>query len=169
MDKSTRFYEWIVRAEHSNDTQHLQLERLTRPLRVGKVATPDSLDDMTIGQMVQLSECQDGRGMFYTICSVLLGMDKKAVDNCWAVDIVRFCGWVLGQVQRINALFDSVKGKPTAEEVRAGVEQLKFGVFDHEEVTNVPWVRVYKCMQMDNEVKEFNKRLAKEYSNGHRR
>ena len=85
-------------------------------------------------------------------------------------------------MQRINALFDSVKGKPTKEEEKAGIDKLKFGVFglidwyalrmgitDHEEVTKVPWGRGYKCLEMDNKRHEFDKRLAKIYEDEHRR
>ena len=182
MDTSTRFREWIVRAEFSRDTERLELEKLTRPLKVGKVRTPDNLDNMTIGQMVQLADCKNVRDMFYTVCRVLLGTNKEQVDDSWAVDVVRFCGWVAGRLQRINALFDSVKGKPTKEEEKAGIDKLKFGVFglidwyalrmgitDHEEVTKVTWGRVYKCLEMDNKRHEFDKRLAKIYEDEHRR
>ena len=83
-------------------------------------------------------------------------------------------------MQKINKLFDSVKSKPTKEEERAGIENLKFGVFglidwyalrmgitDHEEVTKVTWGRVYKCLEMDNKKRDFEKRLAEVYRNEH--
>lgn len=182
MNKNITFSQWIIRAEFSNDIEHLPLESFTRPLRIGRISTPTSLDDMTIGQMVQMSSCKSGRDMFYTVCRVLLGMSAKQVDSSKAVDVVRFCGWVLGKVKVINDLFDSVKSKPTAEEERAGISKLAFGIFglidwyalrmgiaDHEEVTNVTWVRVYKCLDMDNKKREFEKRLAKVYNDEHRR
>ncbi|MCI6672417.1 MAG: hypothetical protein MSG77_07760 [Prevotella sp.] len=182
MDKGTKFKEWIIRAEFSHDTANIELEKLTRPLRVGSIRTPIDLNDMTIGQMVQLSECKNGREMFYIVCGVLLGMKQKQVDDCRAVDVVRFCGWVAGRLKQINALFDSVKSKPTTEEEKAGVSSLNFGVFglidwyalrmgitDHEEVTNVTWGRVYKCLEMDMKKREFDKRLAKVYEAEHRK
>ena len=180
MNESTRFKEWIIRAEFSRDTEHLELERFTRPLRVAGKNTPCDLNDLTIGQMVQLSECKNGKEMFYLTCEVLLSLTRKEVDECFAVDIVRFCGWVLSQVKIINTLFDSVKGKPSKEEELAGINELKFGVFglidwyalrmgitDHEEVTKVTWGRVYKCLEMDNKTKEFKERLAKIYKDEH--
>lgn len=182
MDTSTKFKEWIVRAEFSRDAEYLELEKLTRPLIVGRVRTPESLEDMTIGQMVQLADCKGSRDMFYTACRVLLGMNKEQVDECWAVDVVRFCGWAAGRLERINALFDSVKNKPTKQEEKAGIDNLKFGVFglidwyalrmgitDHEEVTKITWGRVYKCLEMDMKKHEFDKRLAKVYEDEHRR
>lgn len=182
MNESTRFKEWIVRAEFSKDVEHLKLEEMTRPLKVAGAKTPNDLNEMTIGQMVQLSECKTSRDLFYITCKVLLNLDEKEVNNAFAVDVVRFCGWVLGQIKFINNLFDSVKSKPTAEEERAGINALSFGVFalidwyalrmgiaDHEEVTKITWSRVYKCLEMDYKKREFEKRLAKVYENEHRR
>lgn len=180
MNTKANFKTWLILAEVSKDTEALKLEKLTRPRKVGKVATPETLDDMTIGQMVQLSDCGTGGDMFYRVCKVLLGLEPKQVDRCRAVEVVRFVGWVYGQVSAINKLFDKAKRKPTAEEVRAGINQLTFGIFgmidwyalrmgitDHEEVMSVPWVRVYKCLDMDNQKNEFERRLSKEYSHEH--
>jgi hypothetical protein len=37
------------------------------------------------------------------------------------------------------------------------------GVTNHDDVERVPWVRVYKCMQMDAETEAFNRRLNDVY------
>ena len=182
MEANTTFKEWMVRAEFSDDTERLKMEEFTRPSRVGKVKTPESLDEMTIGQMVEMSNCKNGREMFYSVCRVLLGMDDAKTDGCRAVEVVRFVGWVLGQVKVINELFDRAKIKPTSEELRAGIEKLHFGIFgmidwyalrmgitDHEEVMSVPWGRVYKCLDMDTKKREFEKRLVKVYQDEHRK
>lgn len=182
MGKEERFGHWIVVATFSEDVERLELEKCTRPPRVGKILTPENLDDMTIGQMVRMSECKTGAQLFYRVCDVLLGMGARQVDDCLAVEVVRFVGWVLGRVKVINDLFDKAKSKPSDEEVRAGINQLRFGIFglidwyalrmgitDHEEVTNVPWGRVYKCLDMDTRTNDFRKRLQKVYEDEHRK
>lgn len=182
MRKEGKFKHWIVVATFSTDIEGLELEKCTRPLKVGKILTPASLDDMTIGQMVQMSECKTGGQVFYKVCEVLLGMGAKQVDDCSAVEVVRFVGWVLGRVKVINDLFDKAKSKPSDEEVRAGINKLKFGIFglidwyalrmgitDHEEVTKVPWGRVYKCLDMDTRTNDFRKKLQKVYEDEHRK
>lgn len=182
MRKGEKFKHWIVVATFSKGTERLELERCTRPLKVGKVSTPANLDDMTIGQMVQMSECKEGRWLFYKVCEVLLGMEAKVVDDCMAVEVVRFVGWVLGRIKKINELFDKAKSKPSDEELRAGINNLKFGIFglidwyalrmgitDHEEVTNVPWGRVYKCLDMDTRTNNFRRNLQKVYENEYRK
>lgn len=182
MGEKETFKHWIVVATFSKDIERLELEKCTRPLKVGKIHTPSNLDDMTIGQMVQMSDCKTGAQLFYGVCKVLLGMEVKEVDKCSAAEVVRFVGWVLGKVKIINELFDKAKSKPSDEEVRAGINQLKFGIFglidwyalrmgitDHEEVTKVPWGRVYKCLDMDTRTNEYKKKLQKVYEDEHRK
>ena len=109
-------------------------------------------------------------------------MEAKKVDDCFAVEVVRFVGWVLGKVKTINELFDKAKSQPSDEEIRAGINQLNFGIFglidwyalrmgitDHEEVTKVPWGRVYKCLDMDKRTNDYRKKLQKVYEDEHRK
>lgn len=181
MEQNVKFKHWIVVASFSNDIEMLKLERCTRPLQVGKIATPPNLDDMTIGQMVEMSDCETGSELFYVVCRVLLGMNAAEVDSCKALEVVRFVGWVLGRVKTINELFDRAKSKPSDEEIRAGVGQLNFGVFglidwyaqrmgitNHEDVMQVPWGRVYKCLDMDTKTNDYKRRLQKVYEDGYR-
>lgn len=176
------FYQWLVRALVSTETVDLALESFTKPYKVGNRYTPDNLDNMNVGQMVKLSMLRDGKEMFYTICGVLLGMNKQEIDMADAVEVVRFTGWVLHEIKRINRLFDSVKSKPTQQEIKAGINNLNFGIFglidwyacrmgiaDHEEVMDVTWLRLYKCMDMDNRTNEYKRNLAKVYADEYRR
>lgn len=182
MREGEKFKHWMVIASFSKDIEGLELERCTRPMKVGNVRTPSSLDDMTLGQMVQMSDCKTGAELFYRVCNVLLGMEAKKVDDCFAVEVVRFVGWVLGKVKTINELFDKAKSQPSDEEIRAGFNQLNFGIFglidwyalrmgitDHEEVTKVPWGRVYKCLDMDKRTNDYRKKLQKVYEDEHRK
>ena len=173
MKKNVKFKEWLVLAFMSSDIEKLELKKLRKLYKVGEHRTPDNLNKMTIGQMLQLSEMKTGEDLFYLVTNVLLGMDKKETAESLAVEVVSFVGWVIGQVERINRLFDKAKGKRTEKEVRAGIEQLRFGMFglvdwyakrmgiqNHDEVMDVCWMRVYKCMDMDTKTQEFNRRLA---------
>lgn len=75
----------------------------------------------------------------------------------------------------INKLFASTSVPATAEEKAAGSDALNFGPFglvdyyarrmgitDHEEVESVPWVRVYKCLDMDAKRMLFDRKLKNE-------
>lgn len=171
MKKETNFKDWLTLALMSADLSGLQLATLSRPPFVGDKETPEDLNAMTLGQMVTLSECGDGREVFYVVCETLLGMSREETGEARAVDVVRFCGWVVGQIKKINALFDKAKGKPTEKELQAGVNKLQFGIFglvdwyarrmgitDHEDVMRVPWGRVWQCLDMDTKTREYEKR-----------
>lgn len=182
MKENTTFKTWLIVTKFAHNTKGLQLEKLTRPDRIGKKITPLTLNNMTMGQMVQLSNCKDGAESFYKTCEVLMGMTQKQVDESKATEVVRFVGWVVASIKRINNLFDKIKIKPENEEIRAGITTINFGIFgmidwyalrmgitDHEEVMNVPWGRIYKCMEIDNKTMEFRKKLNKIYIDDNRR
>lgn len=182
MRKDVCFKDWLTIALMSDDVEALNLEGMSRPYEVAGVMTPENLNEMTVGQMLDLSGLNDARQMFYSVCGVLLGLERSQTANARAVEVVRFVGWVLGRVKEINRLFEKAKGKPTQEEIRAGIQKMDFGVFgmidwyarrmgisDHEKVMSVPWLRLYKCLDMDNQTVEFNKRLQKVLSDEHRR
>lgn len=182
MKKNVCFKRWLVVALVSSNIEELNLEKLERPDEVAGVATPENLNEMTVGQMLALSDLKDAGDMFYKVCEVLLGLDRKRTAKASAVQVVRFVGWVLGRVKEINRLFEKTKGNPSPEEIRAGIKNLNFGVFgmidwyakrmgitDHEEVMKVPWLRLYKCLDMDNQMNEYQKRLIKIQSDEYRR
>lgn len=182
MEKDVLFSEWLTIALMSDDVDGLGLEKMSRPEEVCGVKTPENLNEMTVGQMLDLSSLKDASEMFFKVCEVLLGLTMEQTANTSALEVVRFVGWVLGRVKEINRLFEKAKGNPTPEELRAGVTKLNFGVFgmidwyakrmgitDHEEVMRVPWLRLYKCLDMDNKMNEYQKRLAKIQSDEYRR
>jgi hypothetical protein len=154
----------------------------TRPSFVGEVETPENLDSLTFGNLIKLSRLKDGSSIFYDVCKIVLDLDKAAVDKARAIDVVSFVGWVTGEVNRINKLFSRLSEKPTDNERKAGIDKLNFGLFgmvdryarrmhiqNHDEVMAVPWIRVYQCLKMDNEVDKFQRRYMEETQNEYRR
>ena len=181
MEKEITFREWAILSKFSSNTENLDMIGFTNPGKIGKFETPKDLNSMTIGQMVELSTCKNGIETFYKACEVLVKMSRKEVDESKATEVVRFVGWVVESVKKINDMFDRIKIKPSSEQQRAGIEDLNFGIFglvdwyakrmgitDHEDVMSVTWVRVYKCLEMDNKTSEFQKRLIKVYEDEHR-
>lgn len=177
MNIRTTFGEWRRIAPFTD----FQMQEFSRPEKVGGKATPETLNDITLGQLLELSMTTED-DVFHKICEVLLGLKPAETDKARAVDVVRFCGWVMSEVNKINALFDKVDSKPSQQELRAGVRKLNFGIFglidwyalrmgyhDHAEVESVPWVRVYKCMDMDNQRNQYQRRLQEIIYNDNRR
>ena len=168
MDINTKFGYWITIAQ----TAKYSMGKHSRPMFVADKKTPETLNEITIGQLIQLSEIGDTDESFYNITSIILGMTRDETDKARAVDVVRFVGWVVSEVERINKLFEKIQAKPTSKEQRAGVAKLDFGLFgmidwyarrmgiqDHEEVFRVPWARIYKCMDIDAKTRDYERRL----------
>ena len=173
--KRRTFREWRIVADAAKDWD-IDIMKSPRPLAVGDHETPENLDTMTMGQMLTLQSCGDGWDLFYVICRELLGMSDEETDKADAAQVVMFVGWAVKQMSDINKMFAGIKASKTSEEVRAGIEKLDFGAFglidwyarrmgitDHDEVMDVPYLRVYQCLKMDNDRGEYEKRLAKIY------
>lgn len=181
MKKGTTFREWLAVVSIARELP-FRLEELTRPYKVGDVVTPDNLDELSIGGLLTLSDMQDGVEMFFTVCREVLGMDEAKTANSEAVEVVRFVGWVVSQVQKINRLFGKQTTNPDAREMKAGISELKFGMFglldwyacrmgiaDHHEVEKVSWLIIYKCLEMDTKRQKYNKRLQEVIADEYRR
>ena len=113
----------------------------------------------------------------FTPARVILGIEESEVLASNVMPILALSNWTSKEIQRINKVFESTTVKPSEEELQAGIKELNFGMFgildyyarrmgvaDHEEVENVPWVRIYKCMDMDAQKMRYEKRLRDIYS-----
>lgn len=170
--KEMKFREWQVLARHGKYAEEVDVKSLTRPVSVDGIEVPETLNGITLGQLMQLQDVKDVQEAFIVPCMVLLGMERSEVMECKATEVVRLSAWVSREVERIGGLFAKCQVEPGEKEKRAGIDRLNFGIFglidwfarrmgitDHEKVERVPWVRVYKCMQMDAEMKRYEKRL----------
>lgn len=170
MDIDIKFSEWLTIASIAG----YKLEQYTRPAFVGHKRTPSDFNLMTIGQLIELSDISDDDGSMYKVVEVTLGLTRDEIANSRAVDVVRYVGWAVTEVQRINKLFESLTPQATAKEKQAGIDTLHFGLFgmldwyalrmgitNHDEVLQVPWMRIYKCMEMDNLRHAYERRYSK--------
>lgn len=180
--QKTKFCEWCRLLRHGTFEKSFQFERLSKPKFVGDNVVPSDLNELTFGQIVKLQEIQKMEEMFIAPPQVIFGMSIDEVMNADAAEVVRFAAWVAREMVKINKLFASTNRKPTEKERKAGIESLKFGIFgtvdyfalrmgirDHEEVMSVPWIRVYKCLQIDSEKAKYEQRLRKVYEDEQRR
>lgn len=150
------------------------LQQTKKPVKLAGEATPENLDGITFGQLVRLQEIRGFSDLLFTPPAVLLELKKEQVMSADFEDVVGFSNWVGKEVARIGELFAKTNVPPTPEQERAGISRLKFGMFgildyyalrmritDHEAVEEVPWVRIYKCLDMDAQRARFERRLKK--------
>lgn len=163
-----RTKDYLILAEIAGD----DITRYRKPEYVSGYKAPDTLNDLTLGELLRLQAISEPMEAIVTPCNVLFGMTEDEVMEAEASEVMGFSAWTGKEVQRINKLFASTSVPPTSEERQAGIESLDFGPFgmidyyaqrmgisDHEEVERVPWVRVYKCMDMDAKRQIFQRRL----------
>ena len=166
--------EFLILSDVASNAAELleQIGKLPKPDFVAGVRVPETLNDLTIGQLMELQSVRNVIDCIMVPCRVVLGLPIDKIEKYEAADILGFSTWV------ITKLFETTSVAPTPEERRAGVDKLSFGLFglvdyyatrmgitDHEQVESVLWVRVYKCLDMDAEKIRYERRLREIYQN----
>lgn len=156
-----------------------QLKSLPRPYVMMGKAVPENLNEITLGELIMLQQTMTNAPNDYERikgCALII-LHKDITEDITAEHFFGFGMWVVRELQRISKLFESLKSIPSEEERQAGIERLNFGFFgtldwycrrmgitDHSDAEKVPWVRVYKCMEIDSKTNEYERRLRKIYA-----
>ena len=150
------------------------LKEVACPAKIDGKNAPQDLNDITLGQLIQLEAIAAEKGVFVAIAETLLGKDEEWAMQAPALEMLGLRNMVVAEQDRISALFASLHREPDAAQVMAGIEQLNFGMFgladwycrrmgisDHEEAFNTPWLRIWQCRKNDLEEAEYNERYQK--------
>lgn len=150
------------------------LKEAACPAKIDGKSAPQDLNDITLGQLIQLEAIAAEKGVFVAIAETLLGKDEEWAMQAPALEMLGLRNMVVAEQDRISALFASLHREPDAAQVMAGIEQLNFGMFgladwycrrmgisDHEEAFNTPWLRIWQCRKNDIEEAEYNERYQK--------
>lgn len=144
-----------------------------KPSRLCGRRVPDTLNDLTFGELVSIQAAGDTRSVVLALCRQILHVkNARRIMRTPCDKMSGFVQWVTREVTRINQLFDEASRRPTSDEIAAGVLDLNFGVFgvldwyarrmgyrDQNDVLSVKWVRIYECTRMDAERDEYERRL----------
>lgn len=157
-----------------------KIMQLPKPREVYGKETPENLNGITIGELFELQEAISTDNMHTIVAEcarVLLAVPQKKVMRHRADRAMGFTLWVLRELERIAKMWKAITPSPCAEAVQAGVEMLDYGNFgtidwfarrmgiaDHDIVMRLPWVRLYKCMEIDNKNAQFQERLREVYA-----
>ena len=171
--------EFITLSPHAVNMRELmiQMGELDKPMYLSGERVPESLNDITIGQLLMLQYISTDADFMVKPASIIMGIQEEVLLKEQAEKVIGFSYWVAKEVERINELFKNTSISPTPEEKQAGVERLNFGSFgiidwfaqrmgitDHSEVENVPWVRIYKCLDMDAKRFVYERKLREIYN-----
>ena len=151
-----------------------ELKEVTPPARIGGIDAPQDLNDLTLGQLIQLESIGAEKGIFAAIAVVLLDKDEDWAAKAPALPMLGLRNMVVAEQNRIASLFKSLAHEPDAAEIMAGIEKLNFGMFgladwyarrmgisDHDDAFNTPWLRIWQCRKNDMEEAEYQRRLQK--------
>lgn len=156
------------------DDQVNALKEIACPARVGRTEAPQDLNDLTLGQLIQLDAKAAEKGVFVAIAEVLLDKDEAWAMRAPAFEMLGLRNMVVAEQNRIASLFASLTRDHTAAEVMAGIEQLNFGMFgladwyarrmgisDHDDAFDTPWLRIWQCRKNDIEEAEYRERYQR--------
>lgn len=160
------------------DDQIAALKEIATPARIGGKQAPQDLNDITLGQLVQLESIGAEKGVFCAISVVLLGKGEDWAMKAPAIEMLGLRNMVVSEQERIAGLFQSLSREPEAAEIMAGIDKMNFGMFgladwyarrmgisNHDDAFNTPWVRIWQCRKNDIEENEYQKRLQKARTN----
>ena len=149
-----------------------QLNEAPRPAKLCGKAIPESLNDLTMGQLTDIMSLEKGKEI--EAVRIIADIDTKALDREPAVAVVGLINFIQSELHRIADLFKQLKPHYTKEERQAGVEDLDFGIFgtidwyaqrmgitNHDDVLRVPWLHIWQCSLIDKERHEYQERYQK--------
>ncbi len=181
--RHTTFGQLLRDAAAVNRTPEIseRMQELPKPAKVGRQTVPDSLDGLTLGELAELQDIPEDE-VFTRPARVLLGLTPRQLEKCRAAEVIGFGVWVAREVKRISGMFAAIPSSISAEEKRAGLDKLNFGIFgmadayarrmgiaDQEYVLAcVPWLRVWQCMMNDAKTEACQRRLREIYSEKNR-
>ena len=136
------------------------------------VETPQSLDLLSLEDLLRLQEANAQNALIYGIFAVFYGMTPEETDKAPAIAAAGLRNFVSAELKRIEDLFAGLGREFTATEILAGAESLNFGVFgladwyarrmgitNHDDVFKTPWARIYQCRRNDLELDAYHERL----------
>lgn len=160
------------------DDQVNALKEVACPAHIGGKEAPQDLNDLTLGQLIQLESTAAEKGVFAAIAEVLLGKSAEWVAKAPALEMLGLRNMVVREQDRIAGLFASLTRDHSAAEVMAGIEKLDFGIFgladwyarrmgisDHDEAFDTPWIRIWQCRKNDIEESDYRERLQRIQTN----
>lgn len=155
-----------------------RLRKQKKPFSLCGKELPENLNAISYGMLDDLRTAATTEDPIGGCAKVLLGIDGNKLVTADVNDVFGFATFVTRELEKINKLFSEIKQTYSKEEEAAGIHELDFGSFgvldwyarrmgisNQNDVRDIAWVRIYKCMKNDNMQSEFERRLHKQYMN----
>lgn len=134
-----------------------------------------SFNELKFKQLIDLqTKIETVNDMIFVPLEIVHDLKQEDVIQLSAFDCLRFALHTKDELERITKLFKTIEYKPTSNEVKAGINMISHGFFgtidwyarrmgitDHDEVTDLKWVRIYKCLEIDFYNNKFERNYRK--------
>lgn len=64
-----------------------KLDELKKPYQLGQYKTPDTLNDINMGELMQLQSIETEHDILFVPCTVLMGLSKRYISQLPASDV----------------------------------------------------------------------------------
>ena len=148
------------------------------PERICGFELPKTLDLITFGMRLDLSEIKTDEDFYFNPLMLLGNLKKNEILLCNAYDVIGFSLFVSQELIRFNERDSKLKYKFDKEEERAGIHTLNHGIFGtidmiakrmnitHDEVLELSQQKVYMMLKIDIDNANYQKRLRDVLNNG---
>ena len=150
-----------------------KIEKLPIPEYISKIKVPESLDNLTFAELIELQELKTFEKMLFGAPEIIMHLKKEKLLKAKAFDVIRFFFFIKSEIERIAKLFEQIRYKPSEMEASAGINQIDNGIFgiidwyarrmgiiDHDFAAKATqWTVVYACMKIDNTNAMFERKL----------
>lgn len=134
-----------------------------------------SFNELKFRQLIDLqTKIKTVNDMIFVPLEVVHDLKQKDVLQLSAFDCLRFALHSKDELERITNLFKTIEYKPTADEVKAGINTISHGFFgtvdwyarrmgitNHDEVVELKWTRIYQCLNIDYHNNKFERNYRK--------
>ena len=172
LKKSTNVRQFIEQSIYFDMEEELNyIKEHKLPEKICGFELPKTLDLITFGMRLDLSEIKNDFDFYFKPLMLLGGLRKEQILICNAYDVIAFGFLVSKELTRLNERDSKLKYKFDKEEERAGIHLLNHGIFgtidmiakrmniSHDDVLELSQQKVYMMMKIDIDNANYQKRL----------
>lgn len=169
-NKALTFHEFNTLIDVCYNREQLaeQVKKAPKPEKVGEVALPEDLSELTFGQIIMLLSSGEEETFVQMACDVFKidNINDARAEEAWG-----FLMWLQHSLLAIAERFNKCHIEPTAEEMQAGANRVSFGWFglidwfalrmriSHEQAENTCWMNVLRSLEIDTEKQRYERRF----------
>ncbi|MFZ4741405.1 MAG: hypothetical protein ACOYLE_09620 [Bacteroidales bacterium] len=173
LKKSTNVRQFIELSQYYDMVTTIEeVSSLEVPKTVGRYSVPQTLDEITFGLRLDLSEVNVDADFLFKPLELLAGFTRDEILLLKFTEVVRFGQFVMSELKRFNKRDEkNLKYHFDDEELKAGVKQVNHGVFGlidviakrmnitHDDVLELSQLKVYMMLKIDIDNSNYQKKL----------